>query len=1749
MATASNAASTPRTVGLSKKVSFAISMEEYWTKVLGLVVNNVAGNTHTPGHTQVIRGLGWLAGGLENLGHIEEGLFPSFQTFANLGLLPLPISAATQTSPPRQRKELVPGGKKREVKKDTVASSSGKKGESKKPASSGTKGESKKPASSGSKGESKKPASSGSKGESKKPASSGKKGESKEPATSGDTGKGKRKKSVSSGGENKDRKGKGRAKEEESGAEGQVKKQGGKGKGKKPVGKGKKPAKGGGEREPGPPLPPRPLVGLEGTAIVIHAVPTYRRLSDLLTKLLFEPKDTEIKSLRWLLPASKRAGKKASSLVLYLNTEEVPEDLVLIPVHFLISGSLYPFFLYIPLSGHCSQRTAIGVLCCLLCTTIPQPNLPLELSSLSIHIGMDPRLPWGRDQPPSPGSFSHLPPLPSSLEVASVANGSNSNVSSATPRPLVVSNPTSQTPSVSLPAGRSVASSHTLTHSVAVAMLEGRPRPSNGRRMSISDPTTPALRSLPIRNRLRRYTSAGPAPLPEQQLPGEAADVSPGTLVNSQKHRLAYSQLRYQARTQTQPEARPVSRPLSPAPATTLNEHTTNQLQARRIYSGAGIPGAGVFSSHSRSTSLSTHLEDLEGGLLAPPNSRMSSILRPTSTTSLDEDILGTSRPPARMRSSSAWYIPQNLERLNNTPNQHQRRVSFATVDHTIQNQRRVSLATVNNPVQNQRRVSFATIDIDIPSNAPPPIPPRPSFDFGARKSSESVASDAERIRRRSSVMSSSLLAIQLDPTRRLTTMGQEIRPTPVSMVGYDGEGYEAETENKAPLLSMRKSRRRSSGAIPIPDNREVAKAGASPNMHSWGLRVHSRNLSKAQPYVPAEAGHLPEAVKRGPVFVSSPREITISANGNNITKVSPNNPVSAATTQIIHFQEEGSSPQVLPIDEIDSRELTSSTAIATATAILSSITITRSASTSSFSTLIPEVFTFKKFTPGHFPENIDGITSCGSQGSSPARTIIRRNSWMRDSYDQDGDHSSSPVEKILGQGGIGCNAAYVPAENEEQGEHDNSGYAGTISKTTTRNKGKSRAIDFGSGDEEHAYITVIANSRNRMVSATSTSTVIRVDHDFTDNSIKTHKHRPKKQKGKQGTAAISCAPPGNTTFNFPSNDRDFQLPVSFSPPSNTQGLDLNAHNLHEHATSEHLLDLPEVRELTQFTTQLPTLDQIRGYETFDSLNADIGGDNPDEEVGFFKTAVHVIGVYFCYCFMTRKKKRVKKTYSGGRTTPLLEEGSEYSSGEERVSNSERRAKMKTYGTLIERNFSGPAPARSSIDLLIPIGTYGHKPNHFTGTPSGNSLEGEIKPAEDEDVPTRWVYHPAYEVDIEDAGDYAYLSEGSASDATSVWRGHVRYRELLAAQKAQREEARLCCTSQKAGKRQHRGRLQRDKKRVVSAATISGSILSVSTAPLFVGSNRSESEHAEKADSEFDGGDEADTAYTGDGATHSESIIGETSDESEDWESRSAGSAWSFPDCGSFKQSHIHTIPAAPPRDIYSTISSVGSFCSNYFAGPIARRPSSIYNTVTKPCLSATLAPNGGTSFPAGKDGEGHGYLVQELRSVLRNGVNACDSWGKSVYPEGLPEGSMSSRATSYGSYLASTAGGAKGCFETNIRDFGATSTSSPLLPPVSSRKASRQPFSVIEVDTSIETYMHQKPPSVYRSAPESLKFHLENMKQAEVRAKVKKECKAGRGKLEGFYPEVVDGKKRALVKDFDGEKDSDVEEELECGD
>ena len=120
-----------------------------------------------------------------------------------------------------------------------------------------------------------------------------------------------------------------------------------------------------------------------------------------------------------------------------------------------------------------------------------------------------------------------------------------------------------------------------------------------------------------------------------------------------------------------------------------------------------------------------------------------------------------------------------------------------------------------------------------------------------------------------------------------------------------------------------------------------------------------------------------------------------------------------------------------------------------------------------------------------------------------------------------------------------------------------------------------------------------------------------------------------------------------------------------------------------------------------------------------------------------------------------------------------------------------------------------------------------------------------------------------------------------------------RHRVLLASQEEQREEA---CHSRRAREeargRQHQDRFQQSKKRTMSEATMSGSIFSVSTAPLLVGEHSigGENEHV-GAESEFDGGDEADTEYTDDDTTL---IVVATSDESEEWDLGSTWSGWSL---------------------------------------------------------------------------------------------------------------------------------------------------------------------------------------------------------------------------------------------------------------
>jgi len=68
----------------------------------------------------------------------------------------------------------------------------------------------------------------------------------------------------------------------------------------------------------------------------------------------------------------------------------------------------------------------------------------------------------------------------------------------------------------------------------------------------------------------------------------------------------------------------------------------------------------------------------------------------------------------------------------------------------------------------------------------------------------------------------------------------------------------------------------------------------------------------------------------------------------------------------------------------------------------------------------------------------------------------------------------------------------------------------------------------------------------------------------------------------------------------------------------------------------------------------------------------------------------------------------------------------------------------------------------------------------------------------------------------------------------------------------------------------------------------------VRTATVLAGghSNQAGSGPVQYVDSEHDAGDEAHTAYTRYGDTTAVSIIGETSDDTEEWEFRSIGSGW-----------------------------------------------------------------------------------------------------------------------------------------------------------------------------------------------------------------------------------------------------------------
>jgi len=974
---------------------------------------------------------------------------------------------------------------------------------------------------------------------------------------------------------------------------------------------------------------------------------------------------------------------------------------------------------------------------------------------------MDPRYPWGQSKTPSPDYFSHLPPLPSSpstLHVMDPATGSNSNDISTTPEASVARNPSLRRASLSTPS-EIPASISTLTHSVAVAMLEGRPLPPRSpahRRVSASHPTAPATPPLPIIDRLRRHSTVGPtpAPLQEHQPSEETAGFSPGTLTNSHDHRLAHAQLRYQTviETQSQAQSRPFSRPLSPAIAIPLDTLAANQLRVRRINSGAGIPGVGAFSPRGRSASLSTHpeghdheeglspaLQNTEGpsvmprtGLTGRGNSHITSPLR------LDEVVLVTSRPPAHMRSSSAQCILQNLEQSN------------------------------SNPAQHPRRVSFASVDSHITSNDPLPIRATPAFGIGVRRTSESLASNAGRFR--SSSIISSLLAPQLDrldDCRKPATVGGMVRPgvsTPANL-GYEGEGYESEAENGAHPTSVRRPRTRSSGFGP--GNVDTPKAIVPATTQSGELKTHSCNPSGAQSGVPDRLGHFPEAVKWHPVFPSASRDMEIRIK-RNLRTLSDNNPTSTSASQDFHY----TCPPLFPIDDVAPDEIIASTTIAT----IPIPSIKQTTSIGSCKVPIPQVITLRRFTPGDFPENIDGITSCGSKDSSPTPTIVRRNSWMSGPPSQgDGDavysrsQGGDQGERVQEQGGDGNNYAV------DVGADDDKDSATTSPRNSIQTKGKSRAPDVSSEDEELIDITPLVNIRKQMTATPPTTTV-------TSNYINTHKPHLQKKKGQVHTSVISCVPPGYITLNSPNNGKAPQLPTHIPQFPNKprdrppQIFNLDALNPHERAAFERLLeDHPGIRELTQFPTQLPTLDQLREYETFDDFAADaLGGNSGEEKVGFFKSVVQAMEIYFCCCITSSRKKGKPKRDSNGTTTPLFKDDSEYSSGEGRVGNGGRRRRMRNYGTMIERNLSGPAPAKLSTDSPIPDSNTNHKQNNPAELPWSSSLEGEIRPTENEDMPNRWVFHPAYEVDTEDPGDYAYISEGSAPDATSIWRGHVR---------------------------------------------------------------------------------------------------------------------------------------------------------------------------------------------------------------------------------------------------------------------------------------------------------------------------------------------------------------------------------------
>ena len=298
---------------------------------------------------------------------------------------------------------------------------------------------------------------------------------------------------------------------------------------------------------------------------------------------------------------------------------------------------------------------------------------------------------------------------------------------------------------------------------------------------------------------------------------------------------------------------------------------------------------------------------------------------------------------------------------------------------------------------------------------------------------------------------------------------------------------------------------------------------------------------------------------------------------------------------------------------------------------------------------------------------------------------------------------------------------------------------------------------------------------RSRAASVSSTTTVIPANCYFTASSIARHKPHCEEQESDQRTWMISCTPPVNAAASFASNGRVVRLPTCIIRRPNrptgcpTLGFSLNSLSSHEGVISCPQ-ELPEIRDLDQDGTRLPTLDQLLEYETFDDFRAHIEASNHNEEVGFLNKVAQVVGVYFCCCITSRKKKTKNNAY-GERTPPPFDGSSEDSTKGTPIGNGERRARMRRYGYIIEQTLSHPAPAKLSLGSLIRVGLYGRKPHHSNTIPGG---DGEIRPAQDDDVPSRSVYHPAYEVDAENPGDYAYISEGSTADATRIWRGHVR---------------------------------------------------------------------------------------------------------------------------------------------------------------------------------------------------------------------------------------------------------------------------------------------------------------------------------------------------------------------------------------